>query len=82
MSRISWTKQEIIYLAKNYNSLDINKISEELNRSITSIYVKASKLWIRKGRDNSILLFLNNRPINDNLKPINRNHWAEMAGIR
>jgi len=43
-----WNKEEIDFLVKNYLSMTGNEISSILNRSITSIRIKAKQLGLKK----------------------------------
>jgi hypothetical protein len=46
--RTYWTEDEIIFLIKNYSDMFNSEISKILNRTETSIYVKANKLGLLK----------------------------------
>lgn len=47
-----WNKEELEFLQDNYDRLNPKKISEELKRSLQSIYLKAFDLGLKKGRWN------------------------------
>lgn len=46
MNRLTWTAEEIKYLRKNYGIISTDKMSEELDRSISSISKKCYDLGI------------------------------------
>lgn len=49
--RTYWTEEEVFFLKKNYSNMFNNEISKILNRSETSIYVKANRLGLLKSAE-------------------------------
>lgn len=55
MSRRIWTKEEIELLEKKYPVLPCDDIAKLLDRSLQSVYIKASKLGIKSSYNNPVL---------------------------
>lgn len=56
-----WTNEEIEWLKQNYNLLGAERCAEELNRSIKSVFHKASRIICkRNGEDRQLRLLIKN----------------------